>query len=66
MQSFIRTVIRTLTGHAQNARKTGILGLRHTPLARSGLSPSIELLIAPPCFEGSALRDQPRREAQKR
>ena len=30
MQSFIRTL--TLTGYAQNAHKTGILGLRRTRL----------------------------------
>ena len=59
MQSFIRTVIRTLTGYAQNAHKTGILGLRRTRLTRSGLSSSIEPPIAPPRFAGSALHVQP-------
>ena len=40
MQSFIRTVIRTgirtHTGDAQNAHKTGSLGLRRTQLTRWG------------------------------
>ena len=35
---FMQSFIRTLTGCAQNAHKTGILGLRHTRLTRSGLS----------------------------
>ena len=34
---FMRSVIRTLTGCALNVHKTGILSLRCTRLARSGL-----------------------------
>ena len=33
---FMQSSIRTLTGYAQNAHKTGILSLRRTRLARSG------------------------------
>jgi hypothetical protein len=34
---FMQSSIRTLTGYAQNAYKTGILSLRRTRLARSGV-----------------------------
>ena len=34
----MRSVIRTLTGYAQNAHKTGISSLRRTRLARSGFT----------------------------
>ena len=56
---FMQSCIRTLTGYAQNAHKTGILSLHHSRLTRSGLSSSIRPPIAPPCFACSALRDQP-------
>ena len=34
---FMQSLIRTLTGYAQDAYKAGNMGLRRTRLARSGL-----------------------------